>query len=259
MSLDVVILLILLAFALLGYVSGALAQLFGLVSLVVAYVVSKPAGPVVARFLMERYEHPPSVAAVTGRIVAGIGIYIVCKLIFLLANLYLGRREVQSRIWNRGWGAGLSVVKAVAVVWLVACLLAEGSKLQFQLPWDIQGRVNDSRIATWMVNTYNPVASLRVMTMLSDLRRISQHPQAIRQLTDDPQVKAFLDKLRTAIMTRIREDKLAHGVEEGDPAAIVQYARLRDFLGNEQLLEQLLRIDLERAVDKALKALPEQD
>lgn len=256
MNLDTVILVILGLSAFIGALTGLLAQVSGAASLLVAYLFARPVGNVIAQVLTGRYNQPASAAAVTGAVLAGMGLFAAAKIIFWIANRFLGREGNPLKASNRVLGAVVGTAKAVVVIWLVACLLSESSKLKYELPWDLPGYVSRSKIATWMVNTYNPVASLRVATVMRKLRLISEHPDVANALANRPDVAAFLGKLRDTVATRLG-DTASAAARAGDPAAIVKAARLRDFINNDELLDSLLQIDLEKAIEEALKDLPE--
>ena len=258
MAVDIIIIAVLLVCAVFGYASGALGQVFGVASLVIAYLLSGPIGSIVARILVRR-GRPPSVAAVMGAVLAGLVVFTVAKILFWFINARLGREGGQVKSWNRKWGALLGALKAFVVVWLLVCLVAAASGLQYRLPWDLPGLVNQSKIASWMADTYNPVAEMRVITTMRKLREISKNPEALKHLTQNTQVADFIEKLQEAVVKRYQEDKLPEGVEEGDPAAVIAAARLRDFLNDGKVLDALLKIDIEMAVEKAYESIPRKE
>ena len=255
---DGVIVGILLLFALVGYISGALRQIFSMVALVLAYVLAVPVGRVIARILVERYDGAPSASEVMGRFLAGFGIFMAAKLFFLIVNYFLGRGQVHRNPLNRLVGALLGAGKALVILWLLFCLIAQTSKLDVNLPWGLAERMETSKIATWMVRMYNPVARLRVMTTMRKLRVLARHPGALENLADDPKVEDLLDKVRASIIERTQSDDLPGGVRSGQPEAIVGAARLRDFIPNQETLDALLNIDVEAAVERAYKDLPQE-
>jgi len=264
MSLDVVIILILGVWALLGFATGAMKQIAHIASLVLAFVLARPGGRLIAALLIERRGQSPSIAMVLGTLLAGVVIYSLVKIFFWIVNSYIGGEERKTSVGSRLLGAVLSSAKATVVVWLLVCLLMETSLLNVPQSVTVTGwlngisqRLGSSDIATWMDQTYNPVRKLRIGSTLDKLKRISEDPQAVGKLARNEDVKAFLQKLRTQMLERIKDKKTRAGVERDDPAAIIRAARLRDFLNNRELVNALLEINLETAIEDALKELPD--
>ncbi len=264
MSLDVVIILILSAWAVFGFATGAMKQIAHIASLVLAFLLARPGGRLIAAFLIERRGQSPSIAMVLGTLLAGVVVYSLVKIFFWIVNSYLGGEERKTSVGSRLLGAVLSSAKAAVVVWLMVCLLMETALLNVPQSATVTGWLNNiserlgrSEIATWMAETYNPVSRLRIRSTLDKLKRISEDPQAVGKLARNEDVKVFLHKLRMQMLGRLKDKKTRASVERCDPAAIIKAARLRDFLDNRELIEALLEINLETVIEDALKELPD--
>ncbi len=232
--------------------------------LVLALVLARPGGRLIAAHLTTRQGQSPSVAIVLGTLLAGLVIYSLVKIVFWIVNSYIGGEERKMSMGSRLMGALLSSVKATVVVWLMICLLMETALLNVPQSEAITGwlngmseRLSSSAVATWMAETYNPVSKLRIWSTLEKLKRISENPQAVARLMQNEDVQVFLHRLRQQVLERVKDEKARASVRRGDPAAIIKAAKLRDFLNNRELVDALLAINLETAIEDALKEIPD--
>ena len=253
MTVDVIIYVILGLWALIGFASGFLKQISHAVSLVVAVVLARPVGEGIAEVLVQRQGGLPSAAVVIGTLAAGVGIYIIAKVLFWIVNSFLGSSGAKKSLASRLSGAAISAGKAGVGIWLLVCLLLKSSGMNITLPWDLTTRLEESSVATWMARTYNPLEELRIDSTMGKLRQVSEDPQALRELSSDPKVAEFLGKLKTKMAASAKDEKVRQAARSGDAAAMVKSARMRDLLGDSDLIKSLLEVDVEHAIDQAAK------
>ena len=258
MIFDGIIAVIVLVFAMFGYFSGALSQIFGFASLAMAFLLAKPAGEVVGRILMNKWQQPRQQAMIMGAIVAGVGIYIAARIFFMIVNFYLGRKGAHKNKWNRRMGALLGGVKMTVILWVLFCCLTETS-LKGWLPPNVDEQVKTSNIARWMVKTYNPVASWRVVMTIEKLSDIAQHPQIMQELARNPQIREVIVALQGAVNARSEGVKLPENAAFDDPSRVVEASGLRDVLLDRELIEALLDVDVEAAINQVYDTLPEDE
>ncbi|GAG28003.1 unnamed protein product, partial [marine sediment metagenome] len=159
---DFVVVLIVLAFVMVGYLRGILHEALSVLALTVAYLASAAlAGPLAAVALRLR-DMSPGMAYTMGRILGGVLIFGSLLVAVRLADKRIGRTKRGVVVpWNRHFGALAGLLFGLGVSFCILCLADALYKAypDAEARWAKAAR--GSRFRTW-VESINPADRLLI-------------------------------------------------------------------------------------------------
>jgi membrane protein required for colicin V production len=214
-TVDIVCIVALVLFAILGAWRGFISQVTSLVAFVLIALCATPLGVKVANMIVESGEWEADAIRnlkIGMSIAAAVLIFIVVKLIGALLNRSIGRAEPTEddntpgmAPWNRWWGAAFGVLKAAVLCWLVLCFFVAFPKLSTS----VAAGVGESW-AGRTVSLFNPIdlwmekdERAGMEDALVALWKLKKHPGAftevakedsVREVLDHPRVRELLDE-----------------------------------------------------------------
>ncbi len=249
MLVDIIGIVFVIAFIVLGARRGLIEQVFGFLALVAAALFAVPAGvaltgPFARAFQMEPYGETQlkiylSLACV-------VIIFLLVKFLGGWVNHWLGRREAAEgeeaaptgerplRGWNRSWGALLGAGKGVIAYWLIISFFgafpnfvpaAHDAVMDSRAggavrAWNVFEQIAPPEIeravlALWELNRNHPRAFEQVMQQQS-IREVREH-RALRELLDEGRgdvIGALRDRDFRETLARIDWGEVARTAEQ---------------------------------------------
>ncbi len=248
-AVDIVCLVALVLFALLGAWRGFLRQVFSLAALILIGLFAAPLGVLMALPVIAANDWDPGTATALriGFVLgAALAIYIVVKAVGAMCDRSFGRREGGPGLapWNRYWGAALGVVKAGILCWLVLSFLsafpdtAPGAARRVEEAWSAR-----------TVQLYNPFERWILPDQREDMQRALV---ALWELKRHP--SKWDDVMEEKSIQRVLKHKELAGLLDSERADAVVRA-----LTDEDFRRSLREIDWGRVADVAEDALSEAE
>jgi len=247
---DAVLILIVVGCVAWGYWRGGLGAVLSLVALVLAYVLSAPLGPVVARLVMPQ----AGWAQVAGRIVAGVVIYVPLVILGAKLEHKLGRTE-EGRPWL--WNRFLGVITGLAWGLVLALSLAWVADVAVRVYPEASGwpaRAAQGSGIRRLASSLNPANRLLVTDSLRLLRAAEEDPgvwdrlakkDAVRRVLGHPALKPLLD-----------DEELLVAVRAGRLDAVWGNENVRRMLKDKELRALLTSPELRAAFEEVLAETP---
>ncbi|HUT36753.1 MAG TPA: CvpA family protein [Planctomycetota bacterium] len=191
MGMDLVIVILVVLFALLGYYRGLLRHLASVGALVVA---SLTAG-IVGRWAVGLLTRAPAMPSPTTYAIACVAAWVV---VFLLSRFVLGRiakklgsdEQGGPKPWNRKLGALAGAAEVLLLAWVVVGILdalPEDFRKE-RLP-TVHRELEGSLFTNWVVRPTSPATLLEIQPLVSDLAVLSEHPEALRGVEQKPEIQ----------------------------------------------------------------------
>ena len=249
MLVDVVCVIALLLFGLMGAWRGLIHQVFSLVALVLILLFAVPAGIKVANLIMAGSEWSAQSAhnlRIGMLVAATAAIYVLVKLLGTVVEKAIGKTtleddDVGMATWNRYWGAALGVVTSALVCWLVLCFFMAFPR--------VSRKAADLAEDSWASNTtrvYNPFDRWMEPGNRADfedamlaLWKLRRRPGAWEKVGEEESVREILQHKH---LTRLLEDDEGKGSVAG-------------MLMDEDFRRTVRRIDWAGVADTANRAL----
>jgi hypothetical protein len=252
MTLDLVFLLIVGAFALIGFFSGFWMQLVRIGALVLAYllagVVGKPLGPWLGRSL----GIPSLLGTILGTGLAFLFLYAVGSAvgwgILRRRERRRARKEgedgpVIRRTWDRLAGAVLGGAKMFLVLFVLLCavVLVEGPLTKASPGFT---RILKSSALAGLARDHNLLAGMHlpVVGNLAAVGRLATDPALRAKMANDPKVQALLRHPK--IKSLFNDRALMGASRRNDVAAILANPRLNQVLQDPEIQKLVSEIDL---------------
>lgn len=184
MGVDLIVLILVVLFAFLGYRRGLLRHIASLGALVVASLGAGIVGARGAALLAGRSAMPSPTVYALSCIVAWLVLFAAGRLLFGWAARKLGSdKQGEPKPWNRKLGALAGAGEALLISWLVIGILdalPEDFRKE-RLP-RVHSELEGSPFTNWVVRPTSPARLLEIQPLVSDLAVLSEHPEALRGL-----------------------------------------------------------------------------
>ncbi|MBM4037641.1 MAG: CvpA family protein [Planctomycetes bacterium] len=204
MGMDLIVLLLLVLFAVLGYCRGLLRHLASVGALVIASL----AAGIVGRWAVGLFTRAPAMPSpltyVIACVVAWAVLFIACRLILGRIAKKLGSDEKgEPKPWNRKLGALAGAAEVLLLAWVVIGILdalPEDFRKE-RLPV-VHRELNGSLFTNYVVRPTSPATLLELQVLIPDLAVLSEHPEELSpvvaenkdfaEIARHPRVKAIL-------------------------------------------------------------------
>ena len=250
-TLDIIVAIAVLLFAVIGFFKGFLAQVLSILALIVAYLLSRPLGKAIAGIIARNSDNPNSSSYVLGSFLALLIIYAGIKLIIHYTCKFLRGKRSDVFI-NNLLGAAFGGAKAFAVAWICLCTVAAfPARFQGKSP-DIYAMLHGSRMET-IIRKWNPVGKSRIADSFRQLEVIARDPQAFQRLKKDPNLARLLSIMERKLKAEVTDAETRRRIQDGDMSSIMRIEKLWSIFRDPEVAEALKKVDLGDALAEASK------
>lgn len=266
MAMDLTILIVVLIFGILGYLKGIVKQALDLVAIVLAYLLSAPVAQKITQdFVSKRQDSPdlvqeaqslaPTVVYVTSRLITGLVVYIILRIVFRFLNRRLGfDQQGGMKPWNKKWGALLGGVKGLIAMFIFLCIVDGWPQAFAGKRPDLHAGLKESH-AEWFVSELNPVRRFGIAERTRLLRLALKDPEAWEAAQDDPTVRPILE--HPSVKQLMEDPEFVEAAQNRDLKAIFKNPNFKALFKDEELMTLLRQVDIE-AVTRKMTELAKQ-
>lgn len=244
--LDLIAILAVLFFMLIGYLRGVLREGLTLGALIFTFYASGQVAPQAGELILKVADLPQGAAYTVGRAVAGMIIFLSFYLAIRIIDRHLGRTPQGRPVgWNRRLGllAGLLVG-----VGLVFCTLCVADALQKTYPESEAWWARTSR-RSWLrewVAPFNPADRLAVTGYLTVFQQISRDPESIEGLQEK---EPFQKLMKHELIQEILDDEeLMQSIHQRDIGRVARDAKIRRLLSDAELRKIMFSPEMREAM-----------
>ena len=249
-TLDMIVIGIVLLFGLLGLLSGLISQVVGILALVAAWFLSRPAGKIVGDYLAHHSQLSPSSTYVVGCFIAGVAIFVAIKLGYFVISRMMPKGEGGANMVNKLLGGLFGAAKAFAVAYLLLCLVAGFPQHFEKHKPDLSAMLKGSQMER-LIGSWNPVTDSKLLGSIRCLQRISNNPEAIEELKADPRIKEFLGVVKRKLSEVTKDKATLRRIEAGDTAVLMRAENLLRLVKDPEVVQAFQEIDLNAALAEA--------
>lgn len=236
---DLVILALVVFFAILGAMSGAILQLSNWIALFVAGFVARPLGMHLGPIIAAKAGVPVFVGIVG---LTFVGFFVLYAVTQALLRIVVNRVVKNSALGalDRIGGFALGGIKAAALFYFAIWAWFFLEKPISQIPGAPSIDLRKSLVAQW-VRTHDLMTALS-FPGLSELRAVVARlsaPQKGAGTPEDPELEALRDDPK--LKKLLRDGSISRALESGDPAAILKHLPVLEVLNDPELREKLSR------------------
>jgi len=245
MGLDILCIVFVAVFFILGLLSGFLAQIIRLAALVGAFVLAYSASAYTKPLLAKWMEVDNVMGDLLSLFLGWMACYIAIILIGTIIAKILKRSSDSIKFMDRILGGTLGSAKGFLIVYLIACafvLLRE--PLESLVPKKYLD-LKDSRLAAF-AEQHNVLSRIGIpdLDKLKELTSAFEDKKRRRALLNDPAMKELK---QNKAFQRLMNDKAFHkAVNEKQLSAIMNNKSFRDAINDPQIRKLLSTLDLER-------------
>ncbi len=251
MVVDIILLLILAACVVWGFMRGGIEDILGLGALVVAFVASAPLGQPLGSVLGSNFGWSPGVSYLVARIVAGFCIYIPLLILASYIDRRLGRSEQGiPHPWNRVLGFVWGLGSGLVLFFLLLFSMDVALKVFPDASGWIVRQARQSRLRQW-ASSINPADRYLVTDVLKFYRVRRQDPTVVQRLREEPEVQKLLEN---PAFKRLLDDKaVAEAVRQRNLGAVLTNENFRLVLQDRDLRAQILSPAMHQAFERAME------
>jgi len=250
--LDLIVLVAVAVFALIGLKKGFVAQVLAILALVVAWQLSRPVGKAIANVISSRAGTSHSAAYVMGTFIALLAIYTGLRLIFFLVGRMFNRKASVIGLANRLMGAVFSGAKAFGVCWIILCVVAAFPQHFENKSPDVCKMLQSSRMGA-LIGRWNPVKNSRMVDTIRNIETISKNPGVLNRLRTDPNVAQFVSVLKRKLEAQAKDEDARRRIRSGDLSAILKAENIRKVIIDPDVIEALNKVDLCEILERNAK------
>ena len=252
MGLDIICVVFVLAFLILGLLSGFLSQVVRIAALVGAFLLAYPASSYSKPFLMKWI----NVETLLGDFLSLFLAWVVCYIALILIGTILVkiiRGSSQSiKFLDRIMGGGLGAIKGFLIVYLVACALVLLREPLQRLVPDKYLDLKTSRLAVF-AEQHNVFSMIGIpdVDKLKGLTLALGDKEKRRVLINDPAMKEI--KQNKAFKRLMNDKAFQKAVDQKQLSAILNNKSFRDAMNDPQIRRILSALDL-KSFSEAVEA-----
>jgi uncharacterized membrane protein required for colicin V production len=245
MGLDIMCIVFVAVFGVLGLLSGFLSQVVRLAALVGAFVLAYSASAYTKPLLMKWMDVDNIMGDLLSLFLGWMACYIAIILIGMVIARIVKKSSGSIKVMDRILGGGLGSAKGFLIVYLIACaLVLLREPLEELIPkehFDLQ----ISRLAAF-AEEHNVLSRIGMpdLDKLKELTSAFQNKKRRGALLNDPAMK---DLKQNAAFQRLMNDEAFHrAVKERQLSAIMNNKSFREAINDPQIRKLLSTLDLEK-------------
>ena len=249
--LDIVIIVMVLIFILLGIWRGLVLQLFNVAGLIFAYLLARPFGGLMEGFFA-RLTSAPAAAHLISLTVAGMLVYLIVAIIGRFINRQVKEGGDGLNWRNRMWGGIVGLVKGLLVS-LVLLFIIDA----IPRPLSAEGGEEPEPLSpSALLKAAHYINPLPDTQYIQQLTQILQSKEAGEELKDDPDLKKLLEYEK--IQKVLDDHELMDAIERRDFKYLFHDEKLRELLKDKEIrglvwkvFKKLVAIQKEETPDEA--------
>lgn len=251
MGIDIVVLVLVVLFAFLGYRRGLLRHLASLGALVAASLGVGVVGGHVAGWLVRRSAMPSPLAYALCCVAAWIVLFILFRIAFgRLAKRLGSDKEGAPKPWNRKLGALAGAAEALILAWFVVGLLdALPEDFRSQRLPSVHRELEGSPFTNWVVRPTSPATLLEIQPLVGDVAVLSEHPEALRGIEQKEEIRAIINHPRVAAV--LADKPLVQDWLDGRYGRFFSDRKVRDALEDVDLRAKLREVKVRAIIHEA--------
>lgn len=262
MTLDIFLLLVILTFTLVGYLTGILRQILKVSCVLLAFFMSGPT----AKFINVYFDTGEHIGPITSFGLVRIGCWLVLYVLLRILAFYINQavgadkagvlRPINRRLGGYlGFleGVGLSLVVLWALqVWIndeesmLFPTLRSKAALAYSNSW------SQSSIAWQLASRWNPLIDWDFLPNIRTLIKVTRHPEVFDAVQQNPQVKKLLRHPKVAAV--MRDASIRQALADRDYIAILRNPNFKAMMSDKEVREltrnvrvfELLRTELDK-------------
>ncbi|MFW6108298.1 MAG: CvpA family protein [bacterium] len=260
MVIDIVVGLLIAAFATWSYFRGLLRKLAFIAALVVASLGAGFAGRWMARFAAERWDiGAMTLLYLVCTILGWVVVFVASWAVFRLLARWLGSDETgRPAGWNKMLGGLVGTAEAAILCWFPLAMVdavPEDTRAR-HMAW-LHGQMENSWFMLAVDHT-NPAARLELQPLIEDVSAIAARPAVLRDLKDEPVVRRL--RQHEKVEAILADEALVQEFRDGHFRRFFSDRRVRDALEDRELREMLRQADVRDTLRRfAAKAREEGD
>jgi membrane protein required for colicin V production len=257
---DILIVALVVATTLVGYLRGVLRAVLWLAAIVVAHLATRALMPGLARLMGPALSTSP-VAMAGAYIVVGLVVFCSVMAAGQILNRRLGHTERGDvRPWNRRLGAVAGLAAGLVLALVVLLGLDTFAAMTAPEAGGFAGAVHRSRLRR-AVSDHNPLRDYLLPEALEVLARARRDPQVLDDLREEPHIQELLQ--HPDVRAVIEDEELREAVENRNLEVLSESEKLRKLYANKELRARLFseetREALQRVREKAEERNPEPE
>ena len=263
MTLDLLLIIIVLAFTLVSYYTGILRQVLKLACVILSFFLSGPT----SRFLCARFATSDHLGPITSygvvRILSWLGLYVLLRIVAFYLNRAVGADKAGVlRVINRRLGAYLGflvgVGLALVVLWSLQIWINDEDTFIFP---KFRDKAAGSWAASWsqssvawrLASRYNPLIDYDLCGKLNLLRQAALHPQVFQGLSQDPSVKELLKDENVKAL--LKDEEFLSSIRDHDYIAALSNRQFKAMMSDHKAQELMHKVDFFRILNDELGKL----
>lgn len=244
MVLDIVVGVLIVAFAAWSYFRGLLRKLAFIGALVVASLGAGFAGQRLARLAAERWEiGAMTVLYLVCTVLGWVVVFVVSWVVFRLLARWLGSdEEGRPAKWNKVLGGLAGAAEAAILCWFPLAVLdavPEDTRARHMAPLHRQMENSWVMLA---VDYTNPAARLELQPLIEDASAIAARPAVLRDLRDEEVVRRL--RQHEKVQAILADEALLGEFRDGHLRRFFSDRRVRDALEDREIRELLREADM---------------
>jgi len=226
--LDIVIIVMILIFILIGIWRGLVLQLFNLGGLIFAYLLARPFGGLMEGFFA-RFASSPTTAHLISLVVAGALVYVVVAIIGRFINRQVKEGGDGLNWRNRMWGGVIGLIKGL-LMGLALLFIIDA----FPRPLPAEGAEEPAPLSpSALLKAAHYINPLPNTQYIQQLTQILQSKEAGEKLKDDPDLKKLLEYKK--IQKVLDDHELMDAIERRDFKYLFHDEKLRELLKDREI------------------------
>jgi uncharacterized membrane protein required for colicin V production len=247
MTLDIVLLVVIAAFTLVGFLTGILRQILRFGCVVLSFILSGPVSKLFSNYVESEHIGPFS-SSLFVRLGAWLGLYVLLRIAAFYVNRAVGTdKQGVLRPINRRLGGLLGLLEGVAlalvVLWALQIWVTDKQALLFP---GLHGNAAEEVVVSWsrssvgwrLASRYNPLIDYDVVGKINVLVAAVRTPEIFSSVTQDANVKALLNHPKVRAVKH--DDSLTEALADRDYVAILRNPNFRAMMSDPEV-QQLMR------------------
>lgn len=250
MFLDIAIVVVILAFGLMGLFQGVIIQLFRLGGLVAIYFYGRFGAEPAGEWLSVKMGLNPLAAYYVALIAGAALAYMVCVLTGLIVHrIVTGAGETPRKI-NRGLGGCLGLLRGALVAFIIAAALdmaapAAAEKMPF-----LSRQIEGSLAVQW-VQPMNPLVELGFIADVPKVMKIARSEPARQHLKQQPPVQRLEN--HPTVKVALDDPEVQQLIQDREWRALLSHPKIYPLFYDREIREMLNSPDMRQAIDESLK------
>ena len=250
MFIDIALVVVILAFGLMGLFQGVIIQLFRLGGLVAIYFYWRFAAERAGEWLSLKAGINPLASYYVALIAGSAVVYMICSVTGLIVHrIVTGAGETPRRI-NRTLGGGLGLLRGVLVAFIIAAALDMAAPAAAEKMPGLSRQI-DASLAVKRVHPINPLLELGFLRNLQEVVTISRDEPARQYLNEQPPVVRLRNHPK--VKAALEDPDVQRLIQERNLHGLLSHPKIRPILFDAEIRDLLNSPEMRQAIDESLR------